>query len=58
MPSYLLRKVRALIKSDFTLPPERVLLYTRALHRSLEPSVTQPPREDTFKWHVPPHLAE
>lgn len=54
VPSYLLRRVRAMIRSDFTFPPQHVLLFTRALHRSLEPSLTQPPREDTFNWHVPP----
>ena len=54
VPAYLRRKVNALLRRDSTLPPEQVLLYTRALHKSIEPSIAQPPREETFGWIVPP----
>ena len=54
VPAYLLRKVDGLLRRDFTLPPEQVLLFTRALHKSLEPVVAQPPSQETFEWIVPP----
>ncbi len=54
VPSALLRRVASLIGHDYTLPPSEVLFYTRALHKSLEPSVSKPPEQEEFVWHVPP----
>ena len=54
VPDALLRRVRGMITQDFTLPPDEVLLYTRALHKSLEPLITTGPTQETFEWHVPP----
>ena len=54
VPAYLLTIVRNLLRDDGTLPPSHVLLYTRALHRSLEPQVAQPPDEGSFEWNIKP----
>ena len=50
----LLQRVKSLIRADYTLPPAVVLLYTRALHRSLEPKLPSAPRESSFHWDIPP----
>ena len=57
VPGYLLRKVSRLLRPDDTLPPSEVLLYTRALHRSIEPLIRKAPCEATFEWHVKPHAS-
>ena len=53
-PKWLLDKVLALLRDDYTLPPEHVVLYTRALHKSVEPLVAVKPRHSTFNWRVRP----
>jgi hypothetical protein len=53
VPGWLLRKVRGLLQPDFSLPPHAMLLYTRALHPSLEPRIAQP-LDESFEWDIPP----
>ena len=31
-----------------------LLLYTRALHKSIEPQIAKPPGNDSFTWHIKP----
>ena len=38
----------------FTLPPDKILMYTRALVKSPEPLVALPPAEASFNWLIPP----
>ena len=54
VPMHLYNKVHSMLREDGTLPPDHLLLYTRALHKSIEPQITKPPSEESFTWHVPP----
>ena len=56
VPKHILQKVRSLLKDGHTLPPNQILLYTRALHKSLVPRIRPAPEGETFQWNVyPPH---
>jgi len=50
VPPWLLEEVTGKLSSDGRLPPGEVLVYTRALTKSLEPSVPLQPEQETFVW--------
>ena len=53
-PKWLRDLVASDLNGDYTLPPDKVLLYTRALLKSVEPRLARKPANSTFNWIVRP----
>ena len=53
-PQWLLKKVWDLLDGGYTLPADQVMLFTRAMHKSVEPLVARQPARATFDWIVKP----
>ena len=53
-PSWILSLVSAELDGSPTLPSNKLLLYTRALHKSVEPRLARNPVHETFNWIVQP----
>ena len=53
-PGWILSLVNAELSSSFSLPTDKLLLFTRALHKSVEPRLASRPSQETFNWIVPP----
>ena len=50
VPEWLLDEVKKAIRPDGSMAPDKLALYTRALMRSPEASVSPAPSEETFVW--------
>ena len=53
-PRWILSLVNTDLNGTFSLPSEKLLLFTRALHKSVEPNLAQGPQLSTFNWIVRP----
>jgi len=53
-PGWILRLVNDDLSGSFCLPSDKILLYTRALHQSVEPRLVGKLTHNTFNWIVHP----